>query len=85
MRSNEEGLFPALEAALKASGEPMDCQALFDMPEIRKHAASANRISDYLGGPVEKGPGRSSPSTQERQLARPLDVCLERRPRPQAP
>jgi len=55
MRHNESGLFPALEAALKAASEPLDCQTLFDMPEIRKHAASANRVSDYLGGLWRKG------------------------------
>lgn len=50
MRNNESGLFPALEAALKAASEPMDCHALFDMPSVREHAASASRVSDYLGG-----------------------------------
>jgi hypothetical protein len=55
MRHSEEGLFPALEAALKAATEPLDCQALYDMPSIREHAASANRVSDYLGGLWRKG------------------------------
>lgn len=55
MRTNENGLFPALEAALKAATEPLDCTALFDMPEIRAHAASVNRVSDYLGGLWRKG------------------------------
>ena len=55
MRSNEDGLFPALEAALKAANRPLDCQELFDMPSIREHAASANRVSDYLGGLWRKG------------------------------
>lgn len=55
MRTNEDGLFPALEAALKAATEPLDCQALYDMPAIREHAASANRVSDYLGGLWRKG------------------------------
>jgi hypothetical protein len=55
MRTNEFGLFPALEAVLKAASEPLDCQALYDMPEIRKHAASVNRVSDYLGGLWRKG------------------------------
>ena len=55
MRYNDEGLFPALEAALKEAKEPLDCQALFDMPAIRKHAASVNRVSDYLGGLWRKG------------------------------
>lgn len=55
MRYNEDGLFPALEAALKAASEPMDCQALFELPEIRARAASVNRVSDYLGGLWRKG------------------------------
>lgn len=55
MRYNENGLFPALEAALKAASEPLDCQALFDIPEIKAHAASVNRVSDYLGGLWRKG------------------------------
>ncbi len=55
MRNSEEGLFPALEAALKASKAPLDCQTLFDMPEIKRHAASVNRVSDYLGGLWRKG------------------------------
>lgn len=55
MRANEDGLFPALEAVLKVAKEPLDCQALYDMPEIKKHAASVNRVSDYLGGLWRKG------------------------------
>ena len=55
MRSTETGLFPALEAALKASEAPMDCQALYDLPEIKKYASSVNRVSDYLGGLWRKG------------------------------
>jgi hypothetical protein len=55
MRHNELGLFPALEAALKAASEPLDCHTLYDMPEIRQHAASVNRVSDYLGGLWRKG------------------------------
>lgn len=55
MRYNEDGLFPALEAALKAATEPMDCQALFDLPDIKTRATSVNRVSDYLGGLWRKG------------------------------
>ena len=55
MRNNETGLFPALEKALKAATQPLDCQALYDMPEIKAHAASVNRVSDYLGGLWRKG------------------------------
>lgn len=55
MRNNENGLFPALEAALKAASEPLDCIALYEMPQIKEHAASVNRVSDYLGGLWRKG------------------------------
>lgn len=55
MRNNETGLFPALEAALKAASEPLDYQALFDMPSIKEHAPSVTRVSDYLGGLWRKG------------------------------
>jgi hypothetical protein len=55
MRYNEKGLFPALETVLKASSEPLDAQALFDKPEIKEHAASVNRVSDYLGNMWRKG------------------------------
>jgi hypothetical protein len=55
MRINEDGLFPALEAVLKKASEPLDCQTLYDMPAIREHAASVNRVSDYLGGLWRKG------------------------------
>ena len=55
MRNSEVGLFPALEAALRAATEPMDAPTLFDLPSIREHAASVNRVSDYLGGLWRKG------------------------------
>ena len=55
MRTNEDGLFPILEEILKKATEPLDCQALYDMPKVREHAASVNRVSDYLGGLWRKG------------------------------
>jgi len=48
-------LFPAIEAALKASAEPLDCNELFDMEAIRSIAPSANRVSDYLGVLFRRG------------------------------
>ena len=63
MRNNESGLFPALEAALKAASEPLDCHALFNLPEVREHAASAARVSDYLGGLWRKGLVTRLPAT----------------------
>ena len=55
MRYNEAGLFPALEAALKAASEPLDCHSLFEDSAVREHAASVNRVSDYLGNLWRKG------------------------------
>lgn len=71
MRQNESGLFPALEAALKAASEPLDCHALFDIPAVKEHAASANRVSDYLGnmwrkGQVERLPAPKTDSARAR-------------------
>lgn len=70
MRTNEDGLFPALEAALKAATEPLDCQALYDMPAIREHAASVNRVSDYLGGLWRKGKVVRLPASNEGSRSR---------------
>jgi len=49
MSVSRNQLFPAIEQALKASSEPLDCAQLFAMPEIRKHANTVSRVSDYLG------------------------------------
>jgi hypothetical protein len=48
-------LLPAIEAVLKYATEPLDCNQLFDMQEIRSAAPSANRVSDYLGILFRKG------------------------------
>ena len=55
MQHNPNGLFPVLEKILKAAGAPMDCQSLYDIPEVQRYAASVNRVSDYLGGLWRKG------------------------------
>ena len=73
MRTNENGLFPALEEALRHAAEPLDCVTLYDMPDIRKHAASVNRVSDYLGGLWRKGlvvrlPAPKSDNTRSRWM-----------------
>ena len=49
MTDSRNQLFPAIERALKASSEPLDCVQLFALPEIRKHANTVTRVSDYLG------------------------------------
>ena len=83
MRTNETGLFPALEEALKTADEPMDCQTLYDMPAIRQHAASANRVSDYLGGLWRKGLVVRLPAPKtDNSRARWMYMWKGRRPAP---
>lgn len=53
--SYKEGLYGALEDALKNSKEALDCATLFAMPEINKHASTVNRVSDYLGNMWRRG------------------------------
>lgn len=52
---NAEGLYGALEEALRQSKDPLECATLFDMPSIREHAETVNRVSDYLGNMWRKG------------------------------
>lgn len=66
MRHSENGLFQALEKVLRRTGEPMDCVQLYDLPEIREHAPSVNRVSDYLGGLWRKGLVKRLPSASDR-------------------
>lgn len=62
---NEDGLYAALAQALKAHKKPMDCHELYDLPNVRKHAQSANRVSDYLGNMWRKGQLTRTPSGGE--------------------
>lgn len=55
MSNGEEGLYQLLEKVLFEANEPLDAVQIFDMPEVRKLAASANRVSDYLGNIWRKG------------------------------
>jgi hypothetical protein len=55
MKDAEGGLFPALEKALRSATMPLDCNDLYEMPSIKKKAASVNRVSDYLGSLWRKG------------------------------
>lgn len=50
MYRNEGGLFHILEEILKTANRPMTATELYDNhAEVRSLAASANRVSDYLG------------------------------------
>lgn len=44
MPKKSHGLFNVLEAHLKAATEPLTCVELYDLPDVRKHAESANRV-----------------------------------------
>lgn len=48
-------LYPLLQQHLQASDRPLTCHDLYDVPEIRAIAPSANRISDYLGVLFRRG------------------------------
>jgi len=51
----ERDLFDVLEDILKKAKEPLTCVQLFDYPEVKRFASTANRVSDYLGGLWRKG------------------------------
>ncbi len=46
---NAFGIYHVLETLLKSSEEPLTCVDLYDSPDVKKYADSANRVSDYLG------------------------------------
>jgi hypothetical protein len=52
--STEFGLYQALEQVLRQAEKPMTCNELFDLPSVKQYAATANRVSDYLGGLFRK-------------------------------
>lgn len=58
-------LLPAIEHALIVADEPLDCNQLFDLPEIRAIAPSVNRVSDYLGVLFRRGLVSRTPSHRE--------------------
>lgn len=56
MRFSEEGLYRLLEKILREADQPLHCNELWDkFPELREHAASPNRVSDYLGNLWRRG------------------------------
>lgn len=67
-------LYEVLAGILKKADAPMDCVALYEQfPEVRELAATANRVSDYLGNMWRKGdllrvPGSTQPGSKARWL-----------------
>lgn len=55
MSNDQDGLFQILERALQQSKVPMGSRDLYEMPYVQAAAASANRVSDYLGALWRKG------------------------------
>jgi hypothetical protein len=53
--TSDDGLYQALEVELRKDATPLDCHELFERTAVRKHANSANRVSDYLGNMWRKG------------------------------
>jgi hypothetical protein len=43
------GIYHVLEKILRETDQPLTCVDLFDKPDVRQFAESANRVSDYLG------------------------------------
>ncbi len=79
---NEQGLFGALERELRKAEEPLDCATLFDAPGVREHAATVNRVSDYLGNLWRKGLVLRLPAPQlENSRARWLYLWKDKGPK----
>lgn len=50
------GVYAVLERLLRATkDEPLTCVDLFDNPEVKQFASSANRVSDYIGHMHRRG------------------------------
>lgn len=48
-------LYPAIEAVLKVAESPLTCHQIYDVSDVRRHAPSVNRVSDYLSVLFRKG------------------------------
>jgi len=54
--SNNPGIYAVLERLLRATkDDPLTCVDLFDDPEVKRHADSANRVSDYVAHMWRRG------------------------------
>lgn len=62
-------LLPVLETILRDATEPLDCNQLYDMQQVRSIAPSANRVSDYLGILFRKGKVSRTPNERSDTVA----------------
>lgn len=82
IEKSEQGLFDVLEAELRRAKEPMDCNELFELASVREHAATVNRVSDYLGNLWRKGKVLRLPAPRlEGIKSRWLYVWKDKRPK----
>jgi hypothetical protein len=86
-QKSEVGLYEVLEAELRKSNEPLDCATLFERPSVREHAATINRVSDYLGNFWRKGlvlrlPAPRLEGTKARWMYVWKDKGPKKRPKP---
>lgn len=49
------GIYHVLEKLIKNSPDPVTCNTVFENPEVKKYASTANRVSDYLGHMYRRG------------------------------
>lgn len=80
MRFSEEGLYRALEKVLREADEFMDCHQLYEHKDVQEHAASANRVSDYLGNMWRKGLLSRLPTTAPGSRSRWMYLWKDKTP-----
>lgn len=66
MPKRAQGLYVVLEKRLKAAKQPLTCVELWDFQDVKDHAESSNRVSDYLGHLWRKGLARRIPAPKTR-------------------
>lgn len=52
---SEFGIYGVLERYLRAAKDPLTCVDLFAKNDVKKFAANANKVSDYLGHMWRRG------------------------------
>lgn len=55
MNEETQDLYALLRDHLRVADTPLTCHDLYDVPEIRAVAPSANRVPDYLGVLFRRG------------------------------
>lgn len=69
MARNQEGIYAAIEGALRDSDDPLTCIDLWEMPKVRQYAAHVNYISDTLGQMWRRGYLKRTPAPKDKDSA----------------